>query len=160
MSVEAEIESHSKMIGRIASSYERDDSLRQDLLQEIVIALLISLPKYRGEGTKKAFIARVAQNTCLTHVRKQVSQKMQTYDTVEVEDDRIRADDRIEQQQKSDALQAAVRGLPIKLRQVIILALEGLSYREIGESIGISENNVGVRFTRAKGQLIQLMGKE
>jgi RNA polymerase sigma-70 factor (ECF subfamily) len=35
-------------------------------------------------------------------------------------------------------------------RQVITLTLEGLSYREIAQVLGIGESNVGVRLNRAR----------
>jgi DNA-directed RNA polymerase specialized sigma24 family protein len=39
-------------------------------------------------------------------------------------------------------------------RQVTMLTLEGLGYREISSVLGISESNVGARLTRAR-QLLQ-----
>ena len=52
----------------------------------------------------------------------------------------------------------AMRRLPVMHRQVIVLALEDLEYREIAAVLGISENNVGVRLNRARARLRELMG--
>jgi DNA-directed RNA polymerase specialized sigma24 family protein len=41
---------------------------------------------------------------------------------------------------------------------VLVLVLEGLSYREIGEVLGISENNVAVRVARARVALARQLG--
>jgi transcriptional regulator len=38
-------------------------------------------------------------------------------------------------------------------RQMIVLMLEGFSYAEIGEVLGITENNVAVRLSRARKAL-------
>ena len=42
-------------------------------------------------------------------------------------------------------------------KAIIILHLEEHSYREIGEIIGISEGNAGVRLNRIKNQLIKIL---
>jgi DNA-directed RNA polymerase specialized sigma24 family protein len=41
---------------------------------------------------------------------------------------------------------------------VVVLTLEGLSHAEVGEIIGITENNVAVRLTRARAALSRLLG--
>ncbi len=48
--------------------------------------------------------------------------------------------------------------LPLGLRQVVVLTLEGLSHAETAEIVGISENNVAVRLTRARAALSRRLG--
>jgi len=62
-------------------------------------------------------------------------------------------------QQRHERLQRAVQDLPIGLRQVVVLALEGLSHAEIGDILGITENNVAVRLSRARTNLSRLLGR-
>jgi RNA polymerase sigma factor (sigma-70 family) len=50
-------------------------------------------------------------------------------------------------------LMSAIQSLPGAHRQMIVLTLEGLSYGEIAEVLGITENNVAVRLTRARKAL-------
>jgi RNA polymerase sigma-70 factor (ECF subfamily) len=57
--------------------------------------------------------------------------------------------------QQGQRLLDAIQRLPVSLRQVVTLALEGLSYAEIGDVLGISETNVGARLTRARPRLRQ-----
>ena len=59
-------------------------------------------------------------------------------------------DTTIAERQESTRLADAVRRLPLPYRQVVVLLLEGLEYREIAEVLGISESNVGVRLNRAR----------
>jgi RNA polymerase sigma-70 factor (ECF subfamily) len=54
----------------------------------------------------------------------------------------------------------AVASLPVGHREVVALALEGLSYREIADVLGLNESNVGVRLTRARTQLRRLLKDE
>ena len=47
----------------------------------------------------------------------------------------------------------AVQSLPVNQRQVVTLMLEGFSYAEIADVLGITETNVGARLTRARQML-------
>jgi RNA polymerase sigma-70 factor (ECF subfamily) len=60
--------------------------------------------------------------------------------------------------QERARLLAAIQRLPILQREVVTLSLEDLSHAEIADVLGISENNVAVRLTRARAELIQRMG--
>ena len=48
-------------------------------------------------------------------------------------------------------------GLPLSYRQVVTLYLEEMSYAEIAEALDISESNVGVRISRAKQMLKEML---
>ena len=54
-----------------------------------------------------------------------------------------------------DALYAAIRALPKVDAALVMMYLDDLSYREIGEVLGISEDNVGVRLNHAKKALTE-----
>ena len=53
---------------RLAGSYEPDAGRRDDLAQEIAIALWRALPRFRGECSMRTFVYRIAHNRALTHV--------------------------------------------------------------------------------------------
>src|SRR5207245_2506543 len=55
-------------LGRLASSYEWEPQARQDLLQEIRLAIWVALPKFRNESSLRTFIFRIAHNRALTHI--------------------------------------------------------------------------------------------
>ena len=157
MNFKAVLQENGTMLSRIVSSYEADPALQQELLQDVSLALWQALPKFRGTGSLKGYVAKVAQNRCITHVGKAVRQPKKA-----VLDDNLVADgegleDSIHRSQQRAQLLAAVRSLPLPLRQVTTLALEGFSHKEIGEALDISENNAMVRFSRAKAALKKSM---
>lgn len=57
------------------------------------------------------------------------------------------------------AVFGAIHELPFGLRQVLLLALEGLDHVEIGAVLGISKSNVAVRVSRARAALRKAMGE-
>ena len=55
---------------RLTASYAANRSDRDDLLQEIAIALWRALPSFRGECAERTFLFRIAHNRCMTHLSK------------------------------------------------------------------------------------------
>lgn len=147
------------MLSRIVASYEADPAQQQELLQEVSLALWQALPKFRGEGSLKGYVARVAQNKCITHVSNAVKAPRQTVLDERLASDLLAPDEHMAREQMRQNLLSAVRALPLNLRQVTTLALEGFSHREIAETLGISENNAMVRFSRAKDMLKARLGR-
>jgi RNA polymerase sigma-70 factor (ECF subfamily) len=145
------------MLSRIVASYEADPALQQEVMQEVSLAIWRALPKFRGEGSEKAFIARVAQNICLTHVRKEVRRPKSIALDTEMKSDKASPEDITAKDQQREQLLVAVRALPLPMKQVVTLALEGFSHKEIGTALAISENNAMVRFSRAKTELKKLL---
>jgi RNA polymerase sigma factor (sigma-70 family) len=142
---------------RLAASYEANPAQREDLLQEMLLALLRALPRFRGESSERTFVYRVAQNRALTHLLRR-PQAAQGLDAAAAEaDPRPSPEEQATQAQRLAALQAALRRLPLSQRQILVLALEGLSLREVGEILGITENNAAVRLSRARNALREAM---
>jgi RNA polymerase sigma-70 factor (ECF subfamily) len=67
-------------------------------------------------------------------------------------------DEQLAQINQRERLGSAVQCLPVAHKQMIVLMLEGLSHAEIGAVLGITENNVAVRLTRARKALKEAMG--
>jgi RNA polymerase sigma-70 factor, ECF subfamily len=52
---------------------------------------------------------------------------------------------------------AAIQQLTPSDTALVLLYLDGLSYRQMAEVLGLTESNVGVKLNRAKKELSQLM---
>ena len=66
------VEVHAGMVRRIASVYERHSDRVDDLAQDVWIAVWQALPRLNDPTTLKSYIARIAQNICVTHVRRAI----------------------------------------------------------------------------------------
>jgi RNA polymerase sigma factor (sigma-70 family) len=146
-------------LGRLAGSYAGTGAEREDLVQDIALALWQALPRFRGESSERTFLFRIAHNHCIDHItRRRPMASLQEMELDPVDGSRsIEAS--LSNEQESARLMAAVRQLPLIQRQVVILALEDMDYAEIGAVLGITENNVGVRLNRARATLRKLMGE-
>jgi RNA polymerase sigma-70 factor, ECF subfamily len=146
-------------IGRLAGSYEPDAGRRDDLAQEIAIALWRALPRFRGDCSLRTFVYRIAHNRALTHVwRRGRVPTTEVAEAEQVVDPAESAESRAARGQRRARLDVAIRTLPLVHRQVLTLALEDLSHAEIASVLGIRENAVAVRLTRARQALREALG--
>ncbi len=144
------IEQHSEMVTRIIASYERDIEIRKDLMQDVFIAVWRALPSFRGEGELRAFIARIARNRCISHIAKAVKEPQKLELQPDLKSATPNPEQTLQEEQEYARLLAAVQSLPLQIKEVAILALEGLKYQEIALILGISVNAVTLRYKRAK----------
>jgi RNA polymerase sigma factor (sigma-70 family) len=144
-------------LGRIAASYERNAALREELLQDIFLAVFRSLPRLKEQAKLKTYAFRIAHNCCVDHVVRHAALPRTQDAQEELPGDGFTPEQILLGQEKSYRLLQAVRRLEMPYRQVMTLLLEDMSYVEIGESLGISVANVGVRVNRAKTLLKELL---
>lgn len=138
------------MLWRITGSYEADQELRRELHQEILIAIWRALPRFQGNSNVRTYLARIAHNRSISHVASQVRRPpSQPLDTEPVSSTPSPAA-HTEQQLGWQRLMSSLRQLPLPMRQVISLTLEGFVPREIAEVLGLSANVVSIRLARAK----------
>jgi RNA polymerase sigma factor (sigma-70 family) len=138
---------------RLASAWEPDAAAREDLLQEILFALWRALPKFRGASSERTFVFRVAHNRALTHRFRPRPETAALDAAAEVVDLRPTPEVEASAAQQVGRLLCALQSLPVAARQILTLSLEGLSRAEIASVLGITENNVGVRLSRARRAL-------
>jgi RNA polymerase sigma factor (sigma-70 family) len=141
------------LINRIALSYEADPSLRRELIQDILLAVWVALPSFRGDSSIKTFAASIAQKRCISHVSKRAREPRQ----VELPGDLVSAapapDEAAFRNDQRRVLVESIQLLPIPQREAIVLCLEGFSYGEVATILGISPNAAMLRCQRAKTTL-------
>lgn len=145
---------HGAALARVASGYAACAAEREDLAQEIALAIWRALPRFRGECGERTFVHRIAHNRCLSHVLRRRPATAE----VEPADPRPGVEERLLAAERRERLLAAVRALPLAQREVVLLALEGLAHAEIAEVVGITKGNVAVRLARARERLGAILG--
>ncbi|HKF51950.1 MAG TPA: RNA polymerase sigma factor [Candidatus Acidoferrales bacterium] len=152
---------HGPAISRLAFSYEAVRSVREELMQEIAMAIWKALPHFRGECSERTFVYRIAHNRGLSHA----SRRRPAHDPLdELTDADHPADPRPDPEERAlharnrARLASAIQALPVAQRQIIVLMLEGLSHAEMAEVLGATENNVAVRLVRARNALKDALG--
>jgi RNA polymerase sigma-70 factor (ECF subfamily) len=140
----------------LARSYTNNSSDRDDLFQDIALAIWKALPGFRNESSERTFVFRIALHRAITFLA-QRRRVLPTSDEIEVLDSNRNPEKEFARDEEASRLTEAIHGLPIEYRQVITLTLEDLSYAEIADVLGIGESNVGVRLSRARQMLRKLL---
>lgn len=154
--IESIIARYGAAIARVAASYEADAALREDMVQEIFLAIHRALPGLQHPDRLVPFVFRIAHNRCVTHVARQVARRRPLPDEVR-DDDAASPEAALLADERTRRLLAAIRCLPLPYRQVMTLVLEDISHAEIAEALGLTRTNVAVRVNRAKAQLRELL---
>ena len=131
---------------------------QDDLLQDILLQIWSSIPAFRGEARETTWIYRVAFNTALAWRRgerrrregHEIFLKLDTSPQTQPSHVDSAPDREIVEQ-----LYAAIRQLPKVDASLALMHLDGLSYQEMADVLGISENYVGVKLNRIRKQLAE-----
>ena len=154
---------HAAIPHKLSRAYTFNPDDGADLHQEMLMQLWRSLPQFHGEAKASTWIYRVCLNTALTWQRdrrRRAARVNVAFDTpADVPSPEAGPVETRERAERLEILWNAVRSLPAADRSLVILALDGLSHREIGEVIGMTENHVGVALLRTRRKLAaQLKG--
>lgn len=151
---------HSAIVHHVVNGFAAGDD-RNDLLQEVLLAVWKSVPAFRGQAKPTTYLYRVCHNAALLWIRteknyrRRVEQFSAFAPAESVSGPDVLTDERLAR------LYAAIHQLKPVDRSLILLSLDGLSYRDMAEVLGLSESNVGVKLNRIKSQLTQtLKGNE
>jgi RNA polymerase sigma-70 factor (ECF subfamily) len=145
--------SYRRLIYRVVTLYAPDPAAGEDLFQEIAIALWRSIPRYEGRSAESTWIYKVALNTAIAAARRGARPSAATEDPA----DQGQADPDWEHAAKLEWLYAKIRTMNLIDRSLVLLYLDGNSYEEIGEILGISVSSVGVKINRVKSRLKTLV---
>lgn len=154
---EGALTEHNPAILRVVSSYENIKSLQEELYQEISVALWKSLAKFDNKSSLKTYILSIAHKRAISHVAK-YAKEPRSQEVNEL--DLPRSDcpsEQLANQQRVNKLVRALKQMTLVERQLVTLALEGVSYIDIAEILGMTTNLVGVKLNRAKTKLKTLI---
>ena len=140
-------------MARLAASYEVNSTSREDLLQDIHLAVWQSLAHFKGECALRTWVYRVSHNTAATHVLRQKRIHRDQWVSVEELDgmpDAFDAERTVDSSTVFEKLAAIIQKLKTVDRDVLLLYLEGFEAAEIAEVIGISPNLAAQKVHRTK----------
>ncbi|MBK5208831.1 MAG: sigma-70 family RNA polymerase sigma factor [Flavobacteriaceae bacterium] len=147
-----EFEQNQNIVHKVCRIYTSNQDAHNDLFQEIAIQLWKAYPKFRRESKFSTWMYRIGLNTAITLYRKSKrSIVTQDFDSVLYRIESTSYDDTEEEQLK--LMYKAIHQLTDIDKALIFLYLEEINYKEIAETMGISEVNARVRMNRIKTRL-------
>ena len=149
------LQGHQSILHKICFAYCKTPTDREDLQQEIVLQLGKSYPSFQGKSQFSTWMYRVALNTAINRTTKAGFLN----DSSSYPDPSYDPEVDYEISEEIRILHRAIAQLRKVEKAIILLWLEELSYREIAETIGITEKNVSVKIVRAKSRLAEIIKK-
>jgi RNA polymerase sigma-70 factor (ECF subfamily) len=143
-----------------------------DVAQEAFVRAYMSLPEFRGDSSFQTWLLRITQNACLDELRRRKRRRVTSLDepmsvddgemdrqlaVADVTDSPEQALERVEIQR---AVQESIDALDEEYRVVIIMRdIQGYSYNEISDALGINLGTVKSRLNRARHALKEMFGR-
>jgi|SRR5687767_61251 len=154
---------HHRAVFRTARAVVRDSALAEDVTQEVFLRLYRNLHATPGEELLRAWLLRVTLNVARNTVRGQTRSMSRDneYHKSYVENG-VSIEAPEEDYERRLAIEEARRALDkIKepMRSCLLLKQQGLSYREIANSLSLKETNVGSLVARGRKEFARVYGK-
>jgi RNA polymerase sigma-70 factor (ECF subfamily) len=128
----------------------KEDAL--DLMQEVFISVFRNLSNYRGEGTFKGWLFKIAHYRCIEFYRRKRPQ-LALDDAPEIASSEPGLEAKLSAAQHANQLVVVMQQLPLSQKAVVELKFFGqFTFDEIADQLGISANT-------AKSQLYSALAK-
>jgi RNA polymerase sigma-70 factor, ECF subfamily len=150
------VREHSRLVYRIAYAVLRSHHDAEDATQETFLRVLRYSAKLATVDDPKTWLARIAWRVAADRGKQRGKTREIPLDDrekpqIEIPSEESAADEKLQGSQLSAALEKLIAALPDKLREPLILsAIEEMSPREVGETLGMSEAAVRSRVFRAR----------
>ena len=154
-----EMMTYQEDVFRICLGFSRNPQDAEDLSQEVYLKALRKLGTVHEPGALRAWLLRVARNTCLDHQKKgrlfRLFKRSVTRDDAR---ENPTQEGHANIRERLAKLKEAVRHLPGKQREVFVLREYGyLSYAELAETLGLKQGTVMSRLNRARKAILDHM---
>ena len=149
---ERAVADYGNALKRLTRAYEPDVDRRRDLLQEIHLALWRSFAVFDGRCAVRTWVYRVAHNTATSICFRRKSARVQlvSLEGIELPTTAVDRERDLDERQGIERLLRLIQRLRPLDRQVILLYLEDIDARQIGEIVGLSAVNVATKIHRVK----------
>ena len=141
---------------RYVLSLSKDPHVAEEITQETFFKAMRSLERFRGDSSVKSWLCAIARNIWISEQRKK---KARPIDDVEpIADPTLGPEETIMRRDQSMRIYRSLHHLDEPYREVFTLrALGQLSFHDIGELFGKSENWACVIYHRARAKIKQKM---
>jgi RNA polymerase sigma-70 factor (ECF subfamily) len=154
------VSEHQRMVYQLSLNLLNDHNEALDLSQEVFLRVFRTIHTFRGHSSLRTWMYRIVVNQARNrqrwwrrrHKGQQVSLDQHIQDHGDLAEMVDRGPDRlVGQKQLAERIRLALDALPFDQKTAIVLReIDGLSYEEIGFSLGIAVGTVKSRLARAR----------
>jgi RNA polymerase sigma-70 factor (ECF subfamily) len=155
---------HQQKVVSLAFRFTRNRQDAEDIAQDVFFTVWKKARKFKGDSALSTWIHRITVNTSLNFLRKNKRDKSDYGDeklAAKAAPESENPDKSLESAQNKKMLYDALEELPEKYRIPLILnKLEGLSYKEVAETLNLSLANIETRIHRGRKALQKILIKK
>lgn len=144
--------SHKNLLFKVVRAYAFTIVDQDDLFQDICLQVWRSVPNFKNESAVSTWLYRISLNTAFKWIRKE--KKYQNEQGSKKNIEHLLHETGTERDERLDWLYEEIKKLDEVDRSITLLLLDGYSYKEMAEMVGISVSNIGVKINRIKKYLI------
>lgn len=152
---------HHRTVFRAARSVVHDSGLAEDVTQEVFLRLYKNIDGIDNLEMLRPWLIRVAINVARNTLRGNIraNTRDENYVKETVEEAVFSVESEFEQRESTGEINRALNKIKEPLRSCLILKQQGLSYREIAESLSLNEASIGQFVARARKEFVRYYGK-
>jgi len=158
------VREHQRMVYQLSLNLLGDHNEALDLSQEVFLRVFRTIHSFRGQSTLRTWIYRIVVNQARNrqrwwrrrHLAQQVSldEHLRDHGDFPEQNDLDSPDRMLGRKELADRIRVALDLLPFDQKTALVLReIDGLSYDEIGFSLGIAVGTVKSRLARAREAL-------
>ncbi len=145
------VEKYYRRIDRLAQQVVGNPMTAEDIAQEVFLRAYRALPRFRGESSLYSWLYRITINLSLNHLRRQTALPLPEEEARGAAPSPHDPGALLEERERELLVRRAIASLPPHYRIAVILRdLEGLSYQEIADLLGIPIGTVKSRLNFGK----------
>ena len=152
---------HHRTVFRTARSVVKDAGLAEDVTQEVFIRLYKHIDSLPNLEMLRPWLIRVALNVAKNTLRGNIraNTRDENYVKETVGNSVFSVESEYEQKSEVSEVNRALSKVKEPLRSCLVLKQQGLSYREIAESLSLNETSIGTYVARARAEFLRFYGK-
>jgi RNA polymerase sigma factor (sigma-70 family) len=152
---------HHRTVFRAARAVVQDSGLAEDITQEVFLRLYHHQEDVKTNEMLRPWLIRVAINVARNTIRGNIraNAREENYFKETVENSMFEVEAEFEQREQITEVHRALSKIKEPLRSCLVLKQQGLSYREIAETLSLNETSIGQFVARGRKEFVRFYGK-
>ena len=150
-----------RTVFRTARSVVQDGGLAEDVTQEVFLRLYKNIDKISDNEMLRPWLIRVALNVARNTIRGNIRANTREENYVKESGDVFTRSVETDYEETAgiNEIYRALNKIKEPLRSCLVLKQQGLSYREIANSLELNEGSIGTYVARARAEFARFYGK-
>lgn len=147
------IKDYRALLFKVVRAYTLNNNDANDLFQDIAIQVWKSVPNFRHESSVSTWLYRIALNTAIRWSKNNNRRNESMYS---IDKSDYMLEYQVESQdERLEWVYYQIAQMNEVDKSLTLLLLDGFSYQEMADMMGITESNIGVKIHRIKKNLVE-----